>query len=70
MVCPEKTRAVQPDRVKGLLRAPLAATLWLMSDHGAQLQRKGQLGANANQLSVNIPCGRKPEYSQKPHDFQ
>ena len=29
--------AAQPDRVEGFLRAPLAATLCLMSDHGARL---------------------------------
>ena len=40
--------AAQGDRVEGFLRAPLAATLWLMSDHGAQLRWKGQLGANPN----------------------
>jgi hypothetical protein len=39
--------AAQPDRVKGFLRAPLEATLWLMSDHGAQLWWKGQ-GDNPN----------------------
>jgi hypothetical protein len=33
--------AAQPDRVEGLLRAPLAATLLLMSDHGALLRWKG-----------------------------
>jgi hypothetical protein len=38
----------QPDRVKGFLRAALASTLWLMSDHGAQLGWKGQLRNNPN----------------------
>jgi hypothetical protein len=40
--------AAQPDRVEGFLRVPLAATLWLMSDHGAQLRLKGHLGNNPN----------------------
>jgi hypothetical protein len=40
--------ATQPDRVEGFLRAPLAATLRLMSDHGAHLRRKGQFGAYPN----------------------
>jgi hypothetical protein len=30
--------AAQPDRVEGFLKAPVAATLWLMSDHGAHLR--------------------------------
>jgi hypothetical protein len=64
--------AAQPDPVKSLLGAPLAATLWLMSDHGAQLRWKGELGANPNPVThpVNISCGRKPEYPEKTHDFQ
>jgi hypothetical protein len=36
--------AAQPDLVEGFLRAPLPATLWLMSDHGAQLRWNGHLG--------------------------
>jgi hypothetical protein len=62
--------AAQPDRVEGFLRAPLAATLWLMSNHGAQLRWKGQLGANTPTHPVNIPCWRKPEYPEKTHDFR
>ena len=33
---------------EGFLRTPLTATLWLMSDHGARLRWKDQLGANLN----------------------
>ena len=40
--------AAQPDPVEGFLRTPLTATLWLMSNHGAQLRWKNQLGANPN----------------------
>jgi hypothetical protein len=40
--------SARPDWVEGFLKAPLAATLWLMSDHGAQLRWKDQLGANPN----------------------
>ena len=37
------------DRVEGFLKAPLVATFWLMSDHGAQLRWKaGPLGVNPN----------------------
>jgi hypothetical protein len=45
----------QPDRVEGFLRAPLAATLWLMSDHGTQLWWKSELEAKISTHPVNIP---------------
>ena len=40
--------------VKGFLRARLTTTLWLMSDHGEQLRRKDQLGANIQLLDEAI----------------
>jgi hypothetical protein len=43
--------AAQPDRVKGLERASLTATVWLVFDHGAQLRSKVQSGIYPNQ-----PC--------------
>jgi hypothetical protein len=61
--------AVQPDRAKGFLSEPLAATLWLMSDHGAQLWWKGQLYQLIPTHPVNISCGRKPDYPKKPTTF-
>ena len=59
----------QPDRVEGLLRAPLTATLWLMSDHRAQLRWKSHSENNPNH-PVIIPYGKKPEYPKKTHDFR
>ena len=43
--------AAQPDRVEGFLRAPLATTLRLVSDHRTQLRWKGQFG-----VYPNPPC--------------
>jgi hypothetical protein len=59
LICSWVTKdAAQPDRVEGFLRAPMAATLWLMSDHGPQLRWKGQLGANPNPPCMStFPAG-------------
>jgi hypothetical protein len=61
--------AAQPDRVEGLLTAPLTVTLWLMSHHGSQLRWKGHSENNPNH-PVIIPCGKKLEYPEKTHDFR
>ena len=57
--------AAQPNPVEGFLRAALTAT-WLMSDHGAKIQWKDQLGGNL----WTIPCVTKSEYPQKTHNFR
>jgi hypothetical protein len=40
-----------------------------MSDDGAQLHGGKNLGELIPTHPVNIPCGTKPEYPEKTHDF-
>ena len=48
--------STQPARDEGFLKAPLVATLWIMSDHGAQLYGwRVSLGVIPTH-PVNIPC--------------
>jgi hypothetical protein len=43
--------------MEGFPRAPLAATVWLVSHHGAQLRWKGQLGGEGGGgANPNPPC--------------
>jgi hypothetical protein len=53
------------------IRAPMAATLWIMSGHGAHAATvEGSVMELIPTHPVNIPFGRKPEYPEKTHDFR